>query len=87
MKLKCGREEFEVNENDVLLFNGCCWILTTKEIYRSYHKVCPTVSKTVCNKLIKENKIYMFHKEREYVTKDGKQMGLYYYRFREGVEE
>lgn len=81
MKLKCGRNEFEVNENDVLLFNGCCWMLITKKIQSGYGLTTPVVSKTLCNKLLKENKIYMFRKESEYITKDGRQMGLYYYRF------
>ena len=81
MKIKCGRKEFEVNENDVLLFNGACWQLLTKEVRRGYDFITPTVSTTLCNKLLKEKKIYMFRREREYITSDGKQMGLYYYRF------
>lgn len=81
MKIKCGRKEFEVNENDVLLFNGACWQLVTKKVRSGYEFLTPTVSTTLCNKLLKENKIYMFRREREYITSDGKQMGLYYYRF------
>lgn len=81
MKIKCGRKEFEVNEKDVLLFNGVCWQLLTKEVRSGYGFATPTVSTKLCNKLLKENKIYMFRREREYITSDGKQMGLYYYRF------
>lgn len=82
MKLKCGRKEFEVNEHDVLLFNGCHWSLITQRdrIVNGY--ATPTLPKALCNKLLKENKIYMFRKEKEYITADGEQMGLYYYRFR-----
>ena len=87
MKIKCGRKEFEVNENDVLLFNGACWMLITKKIQKGYGFVVPTVSKTVCNKLLKKNEIYLFRREKEYVTSDGRQMGLYYYRFKKENEE
>lgn len=81
MIINCGRKKFEVNENDVLLFNGCCWQLITKKVRKGYGFTTPVVSKTLCNKLIKEKKIYMFRREKEYVTENGKQMGLYYYRF------
>lgn len=81
MIIKCGRKEYEVNEHDILLFNGSCWQLITKKERKGYGFATPVVSKTLCNKLLKENKIYMFRKEKEYVTENGKQMGLYYYRF------
>lgn len=81
MKIKCGRKEFEVDENDVLIFNGVCWLLVSKKERCGYGFTTPTVSKALCNKLLKENKIYMFRREREYITSDGQQMGLYYYRF------
>lgn len=88
MKIKCGRKEFKVDENDVLLFNGACWQLVTKKVRSGYGFAIPTVSKTLCNKLLKEKKIYMFRRECEYITSDGKQMGLYYYRFvKESDEE
>lgn len=35
----------------------------------------------MCEKFVKKGILIMYRKEREYLTKDGKQMGLYYYKF------
>lgn len=80
-KLKVGRNVFDINENDIVLFNGACWMLLTRKIIKGWHDYSPTVSKALCKKLVKKNVLVMFKKEREYLTSDGEQMGLYYYKF------
>ena len=66
---------------DVVLFNGACWQLITREIFKGWHYYCPKVSKTMCEKFVKKNILVMYKKEKEYITADGKQMGMYYYKF------
>ena len=79
--LKIGRNTFEINEKDVVLFNGACWQLITQKVYRDWHYYSPTMSKTLCAKLLKKNVLILVKKENEFVTSDGKQIGLYYYKF------
>lgn len=79
--LKVGREIYDINENDVVLFNGACWQLITRKVFSGWHKYSPTMSKILCEKLLKKNILILTKKEGEYVTESGKQMGLYYYKF------
>lgn len=80
-ELKVGRNVFDINEKDVVLFNGACWQLITRRVFDGWHNVTPSISKVICNKFVKKNILVMFKKENEYITSDGKQMGLYYYKF------
>lgn len=80
-ELKIGRKVFDITEKDVVLFNGACWQLITQTIHSGWNNYYPTVSKTLCEKLLKKNILILVKKEREYTTGSGKQMGLYYYKF------
>lgn len=80
-KLKIGRIFFDIDENDIILFNGACWQLITKVVWSGWHGCYPTVSKKLCEKFVKKDILVLFRKEGEYLTSDGKQMGLYYYKF------
>ena len=80
-ELKIGRRVFDITENDVVLFNGACWILITQTYFADWHNHYPLMSKTMCEKFVKKNILVMFKKEGEYLTQDGKQMGMYYYKF------
>lgn len=80
-ELKVGRNVFDINENDVVLFNGACWMLITRKLRKEWHDYSPTVSKVLCEKFVKKNILVMFKKEREYIASNGEQMGLYYYKF------
>lgn len=79
--LKIGRRVFDITDKDVILFNGACWQLLTQTIFVEHSCCYPSVSKTLCEKLLKKNILILVKKEKEYLTKDGKQMGLYYYKF------
>lgn len=80
-ELKLGRNIFNITDRDVVLFNGVCWQLISQEIFQGYHMCFPSISKTMCEKFVKKGILIMYKKEKEYLTKDGKQMGLYYYKF------
>ena len=80
-ELKIGRKVFDITEKNVVLFNGACWQLITQTIHSGWNNYYPTVSKTLCEKLLKKNILILVKKEREYTTESGKQMGLYYYKF------
>ena len=79
--LKVGREIYNINKNDIVLFNGACWQLITRKVFRDWHEYSPTMSKTLCKKLLNKNVLVLTKKEGEYKTASGEQMGLYYYKF------
>ena len=80
-ELKFGRDVFDITEKDVVMFNGVCWQLITQKIHKGWYDYSPKASKTMCEKFVKKGILVMFKKEQEYLTADGKQMGLYYYKF------
>ena len=52
-ELKIGRRIFNVNNTDLILDNGACYILLTKKYFDNYSQVSPTVPKTTIKKLMK----------------------------------
>lgn len=80
-ELKFGRDTFDITEKDVVMFNGACWQLITQKIHKGWHDYSPKASKAMCEKFVKKGILVMFKKEKEYTTMNGKQMGLYYYKF------
>lgn len=53
VKLKVGRNIFDIDENDLILDNGACYILVTKKVMKDYSECSPTVSKKLFNDLKK----------------------------------
>jgi len=45
IKLKVGRGIFNIDENDIIMDNGACYQLITKEIGHGWNKYPPRVSK------------------------------------------
>ena len=80
-ELKFGRDVFDITDRDVVMFNGVCWQLISQKIHKGWHDYSPKASKTMCEKFVKKGILVMYRKEQEYLTQDGKQMGLYYYKF------
>ena len=80
-ELKIGRKVFDITEKDVVLFNGACWQLITQTIFSGWHSYYPTMSKTICEKFVKKGILVIYQKKDEYITMNGEQMGLYYYKF------
>lgn len=59
VKLKIGKRIFDIDENDLILDNGAVYQIVTKEIRDSDWSIySPQISKTLFNKLKKENLIY-----------------------------
>lgn len=53
MKVKCGRDEYEVTNKDLILDNGACYQLITKKKFLGWNEYSPTISKTLFNKMLK----------------------------------
>ena len=58
MKIKCGRKEFEVNSNDIIMDNGNVYQLITQKIRKGYYDYNPQIAKNVFKSLLKAGKIY-----------------------------
>ena len=59
VKLKIGRKIFNIDENDLILDNGSVYQIVTQEIRSNdWSLYSPQISKTLFNKLKKENLIY-----------------------------
>lgn len=63
MKIKCGRKEYIVGSSDLILDNGACYQLITKEERSGYGTVSPIVSKTTFKKYLKEGLIRLSKKK------------------------
>jgi hypothetical protein len=53
VKLKVGRNIFDIDENDLILDNGTCYILVTQKVTKNYSSYSPTVSKKLFTDLKK----------------------------------
>ena len=60
MKIKCGREEFDLTDKDVIMYNKFCYQLITQRTGSGWKESIPIVSKVLAGKLIKQNKLVMF---------------------------
>jgi len=54
MKIKCGRVEYELNENDIVMYNGACYQLITRRVWKGFNQTVPIISKSKAIKLIKD---------------------------------
>ena len=57
MNIKCGRNEFELNEKDLIMDNGACYQLITRKVGIGYDASTPILAKTKAKQLIKEGKL------------------------------
>jgi len=62
--VKAGRNTFECNFSDKIMFNGACYILITKKIWVEWSEVSPTISKTEFNRLMKLGVLSEPHKTK-----------------------
>ena len=53
VKLKVGRNIFDIDKNDLILDNGACYILVTQKVIKNYSSCSPTVSKKLFTDLKK----------------------------------
>ena len=70
LKIKHRRGELILTEKDEIMYNGACYQLMTQKYWEGYCSFWYELSKTTCDKLIKEGKIINSHNSR----------GLIYYK-------
>lgn len=59
MVIKIRKREYDLNENDRILFNGACYQLITRQIKSGFDKNIPIIPKILMEKLIKESKVIL----------------------------
>ena len=74
IELKVGRNILKINENDVIMDNGACYQIITKQIGYGWNASIPKMSKKLFTDLLKANLIYtngelMNLANKEYVGK------------------
>ena len=58
VELKVGRNILKITEVDLILDNGCCYQIITKEIGFGFDKRPPLMSKKLFKELLKKEMIY-----------------------------
>lgn len=58
VKLKVGRKIFDIDENDLILDNGACYVLVTQKVTKNYSSCSPTISKKLFTELKKCEMIF-----------------------------
>lgn len=53
VKLKVGRNVFDIDDNDLILDNGVCYQIITKEIRKGFDRITPKMSMKLFNDLKK----------------------------------
>ena len=61
LKVKCGRDEFELNENDEIMYNGACYQITTRLVGYGWKSSIPIIAKAKAEKLIKDGALVFSH--------------------------
>lgn len=51
VKLKVGRNVIDINESDLILDNGSCYQIITKEVGSGFNRYAPVMSKKLFNEL------------------------------------
>lgn len=79
--MKIGRNEYDINENDLILDNGACYQLVSREIGIGFNSCSPIISKVLFNKLLKNEAIYTNDDLKQQATKRYNQSGVNYWKF------
>lgn len=58
MDLKVGRNILDINEKDIILDNGACYQIITKEVGKLCEAYSPIISKSLFSKLNKCGAVY-----------------------------
>lgn len=87
MIIKCGKREFDLNENDIIFDNGACYQITTKTYRQGWSDYYPVVAKSKAKMLIKDGDMVLVKEERQYTTSEGEDVYYRYYKINEKVVE
>jgi hypothetical protein len=58
MDLKVGRDVLDINEKDIILDNGNCYQIITKEVRKRWETYYPKINKSLFSKLNKCGAVY-----------------------------
>lgn len=81
MELKVGRNIINIDDNDLILDNGVCYQIITKEIGAGLNKSFPVVSKKLFNELKKLEFIFTSDGLRLQAEKRYGYTGITYWKF------
>lgn len=81
MELKIGRRIIDIDENDLILDNGVCYQIVTKEIGTGFYKSSPVMSKKLFSELKKLEFIFTSDGLRLQAEKRYGHTGLTYWKF------
>lgn len=77
--LKVGRNILNINENDLILDNGSCYQIITKQIGSGFNKITPVISKKLFTDLKKCELIFTSERLRlAAIQKYGKHVKTYW---------
>ena len=82
MMVKCGREEFNLNNEDIIFDNGACFQITTRQ---ERYKACPVISKAKAKQLLKEGEIILIKENLAYTLENGTEYWHRYYKIKDEV--
>ena len=81
VKLKVGRNIFDIDENDLILDNGACYQIVTKRVNVGFNESIPVMSKKLFNELRKCGLIFTSEVLRQAAEEKYKHSGLKYWKF------
>lgn len=81
IKLKVGRDTLTLDENDLILDNGACYQIVTREVTNGWYSYPPRMSKTLFNKLKKLEFVRTNSMLKENAEAKYKCSGLTYWQF------
>ena len=82
MIIKCGRQEFDLNNMDIIFDNGACFQITTRQ---ERYKSCPVISKSKAKKLLSEGDIVLIKENLVYTLENGTECWHKYYKIKDEV--
>jgi hypothetical protein len=75
LTVKCGREEFKLDQSDVIMDNGACIQIVTKLTGGYPNRSCPIIAKAKWKQIVKQGLVKLVKEEIRYET-----MKIKYYR-------
>jgi hypothetical protein len=55
--VKCGRKEYDLNSKDVIMYNGACYQIITREVRNGWFTYPPRIPTAKAIKMIKDGRL------------------------------
>lgn len=81
VKLKVGRYILDINEKDLILDNGACYQIITKEVGHGFNSSIPVISKKLFTDLKKCGLIFTSEELMRLAVEKYNVSGMTYYKF------